>query len=101
MAPGGIALFHDTNLIGWPGYTPGQGVPPVRQALDEYCAETGLSWENCPASTAGGDPAVNPRLLDLLESGEFDWDDPRHREAYLRAWVKRAAARSVQERGLT
>jgi ATP-dependent helicase YprA (DUF1998 family) len=31
---------------------------------------------------------VNPRLLDLLESGKLDWDNPRHREAYLRAWVK-------------
>ena len=30
---------------------------------------------------------VNPRLLDLLERGELDWDNPRHREAYLRAWV--------------
>ena len=32
--------------------------------------------------------AVNPRLLDLLERDELDWDDPRQREAYLRAWVK-------------
>ena len=31
---------------------------------------------------------LNPRLLELLESGELDWDDPRHREAYLRAWVR-------------
>ena len=28
-----------------------------------------------------------PRLLELLESGEFDWDNLKHREAYLRAWV--------------
>lgn len=32
---------------------------------------------------------VNPRLLDLLDRDELDWDDPRHREAYLRAWVNR------------
>jgi hypothetical protein len=23
----------------------------------------------------------------LLDSGEFDWENPWHREAYLRAWV--------------
>ena len=33
--------------------------------------------------------AVDPRLLELLESGGLDWDNPRHREAYLRAWVNR------------
>ncbi len=31
---------------------------------------------------------VNPKLLDLLERDELDWDDERHREAYLKAWVK-------------
>jgi hypothetical protein len=30
---------------------------------------------------------LNPRLLALIDSGELDWDNPRHREAYLRAWV--------------
>jgi hypothetical protein len=30
----------------------------------------------------------NPALVALLESGEFDWDNDKHREAYLRAWVK-------------
>ena len=30
---------------------------------------------------------VNPKLRELIESGQFDWDNPRHREAYLRAWV--------------
>ena len=28
------------------------------------------------------------RLRELIESGEFDWDDPDHRVAYLKAWVK-------------
>jgi hypothetical protein len=27
-------------------------------------------------------------LLALLERGELDWDNEKHREAYLRAWVK-------------
>jgi cephalosporin hydroxylase len=48
LAPGGIALFHDTNLICWPGYQWDRDIPPVRAALDEYCAETGLAWENLP-----------------------------------------------------
>ncbi len=32
--------------------------------------------------------ALNPRLLELVEKGELDMNDPRHREAYLKAWVK-------------
>jgi predicted O-methyltransferase YrrM len=48
LAPGGIALFHDTNLMGWPGYQWDRDRPPVWQALDEWCAETGRSWENMP-----------------------------------------------------
>ncbi len=35
----------------------------------------------------GGDPAVNPKLAELLERDELDWDNEKHREAYLRAWV--------------
>ena len=31
--------------------------------------------------------AAPARLLDLLRSGELDWDDERHRAAFLRAWV--------------
>ena len=58
VAPGGVALFHDTNLYmnkagtevsalaPWHGET----TPPVTQALDEYCKETGLSWENKPGT---------------------------------------------------
>jgi len=48
VAAGGIALFHDTNLIGWPGYQWDRDIPPVRAALDDYCAETGITWENMP-----------------------------------------------------
>lgn len=48
VAPGGIALFHDTHLMGWPGYDWAGDVAPVWQALDDYCAETGLTWENKP-----------------------------------------------------
>ena len=36
---------------------------------------------------ARGDQAVNPRLAELLESGEIDFENPRHREAYLKAWA--------------
>jgi len=28
------------------------------------------------------------RLRELIESGEFDWENPAHRVAYLKAWVK-------------
>ena len=31
--------------------------------------------------------SVSQRLLDLLERDELDWDNPGHREAYLKAWV--------------
>ena len=48
VANGGIALFHDTNLQGWGGNPPREDHPEVRQALDAWCAETGLSWENMP-----------------------------------------------------
>jgi hypothetical protein len=44
VRPGGTALFHDTKLYDWPGYGWHGDVPPVHQALDDYCAETGLSW---------------------------------------------------------
>ena len=35
--------------------------------------------------------AVNPKLAELINSGQFDWDNDTHREAYLRAWVNGAA----------
>lgn|GEM_PF-1172129 len=37
LAPGGVALFHDTTSF-----------PPVAQALDTWCEETGRTWENRP-----------------------------------------------------
>jgi hypothetical protein len=42
-------------------------------------------------------PPVNPRLRELLEKDQLDWDDPRHREAYLRAWVKGAVPKFYLE----
>ncbi len=48
VVPGGVALFHDTNLAGWGGNPPVAGVPEVAQALDAWCAEAGMSWENLP-----------------------------------------------------
>lgn len=48
LAADGIALFHDTRLMDWPGYKPPNGIPPVKQALDEYCEKTGLEWQDLP-----------------------------------------------------
>jgi predicted O-methyltransferase YrrM len=52
----GTALFHDTNVYWNAARTVvsslvplhGEKIPPVTQALDDYCKETGLSWENLP-----------------------------------------------------
>jgi cephalosporin hydroxylase len=48
VVKGGTALFHDTLLVEWPGHKRSGDTPPVAQALDDYCAEAGLSWENIP-----------------------------------------------------
>jgi predicted O-methyltransferase YrrM len=48
VVPGGVALFHDTNVMGWPGYRWDRDISPVHAALDEYCAEAGSAWENLP-----------------------------------------------------
>jgi len=32
---------------------------------------------------------ANPKLQHLLDTDELDWDDPRHRELYLREWVNK------------
>lgn len=39
----------------------------------------------------------NPRLQELLESDRFDWDDLRHREAYLKAWINRPIKQQEEE----
>ena len=63
VAPGGVALFHDTRIFGtWS--EPGDAIPPVARALDDYCAETSRSWENLPGEyglgiiRVDGDPAA-------------------------------------------
>jgi len=48
-------------------------------------------------TATGNTQSPPPRLLELLESGGLDWDDPRHREAYLRAWVSGSAPRKAEE----
>lgn len=40
---------------------------------------------------------MNPRLQELLESGELNWDDPRHREAYLKYWLSRPFKQEEEE----
>jgi predicted ThiF/HesA family dinucleotide-utilizing enzyme len=51
VRPGGTVLMHDTELTreqitAYEGRAlDGPGIP-VAQALDDYCAETGLTWTN-------------------------------------------------------
>ena len=46
VAPHGIALFHDTRFVfaDWDG----SSLPPVGQALDEYCKKEGKTWMDFP-----------------------------------------------------
>ena len=45
VVPGGIALFHDTDLLmNCSGVN--DTYPQVSQALNEYCRQAGQSWEN-------------------------------------------------------
>ena len=48
VAPGGVVLMHDTHVMGWPGYEWDRDVSPVWAALDDYCGETGLEWQDMP-----------------------------------------------------
>ncbi len=48
VAPCGVALFHDTNILGFGGNPPDENAPEVMQALNTYCQQTGQSWENLP-----------------------------------------------------
>jgi hypothetical protein len=43
---------------------------------------------------------VNSKLRELLEKDELDWDDPRHREAYLRYWVNKPLDQEDEENSL-
>ena len=47
VAPGGVALLHDTRVFMWQAGMEAmkEGVPPVTRALDEYCGAHGLTWE--------------------------------------------------------
>jgi predicted O-methyltransferase YrrM len=47
VAPGGVALLHDTR-IRWPGEP--EGTWPVSRALDEYCGAAGLAWAEMPGN---------------------------------------------------
>ena len=49
VVKGGIALFHDTRLVEWEGHERSD-FPPVTQALDEFCEETGTEWEELPGA---------------------------------------------------
>ena len=53
VVKGGVALFHDTRIFGtWS--EEGDTIPPVARALDDYCAQTGRTWENLPGQCGMG-----------------------------------------------
>lgn len=47
VRPGGMVLCHDTQFFP-PGQDCGEPRGEVAQALNTYCAETGLTWSNRP-----------------------------------------------------
>jgi len=47
-----------------------------------------------PAEPRG---VIHPVLLELLEQDRLDWDDSRHREMYLKAWVTGRVPRFYQK----
>jgi cephalosporin hydroxylase len=50
VAAGGVALMHDTRLL----MHRADESPPVRRALDEWCAEAGESWDELPGQYGMG-----------------------------------------------
>ena len=48
-------------------------------------------------TATGSTCQLHPVLLGLLESGQLDWDNPGHREAYLRAWAAGALPRKAED----
>ena len=44
---------------------------------------------------SSGDITSNPRLRQLLEDDDLDWENPHHREMYLKEWVK--APRDIED----
>ena len=51
VRPGGVILMHDTEHGGhYPDMAQPQPDFPVRAAIEKYCAENELSWENRPGS---------------------------------------------------
>jgi hypothetical protein len=44
-----------------------------------------------------GNITSNPRLRRLLEDDDLDWENPHHREMYLKEWVKTPRAQEEEE----
>lgn len=44
-----------------------------------------------------GSISLNPRLRELLGGGDLDWDNPRHREAFLKYWINRPLEQEEEE----
>ena len=37
--------------------------------------------------SVSGNTSCHPRLRELLDKNEFDWENLRHRETYLHEWI--------------
>jgi hypothetical protein len=40
---------------------------------------------------------MNPKLKELIEKNELDWDNHHHREMYLRYWLNRPFREEKEE----
>lgn len=47
-----------------------------------------------------GNTILNPRLRELLEKDELDWENPRHREAYLKYWLNQPFTQQEEDNSL-
>ena len=75
VAPGGIALFHDTSTFGdWDGedwrLQAQAGIKAsVARALDTYCQQSGQTWENIPGAYGLGVIRADIRKGERKSSG--------------------------------
>ena len=50
--------------------------------------------------SSSGNITSNPRLKRLLEDDDLDWENPHHRNMYLKEWVKAPRVQEDEEESL-